>query len=278
MEYKDPLVFWQISVNRAPKTGVGHNYLGLEYVNKNMGPEAKAEFLKVIALADSRETAVMSRLNLARILNSENKYTAALALAEEAAHVAGIVPEGVNHMRGMIYMSMGEKEKAAKAWAQEINDYPDSYETVLDLAIYYFGINDMARAQKLFDRSIFLKPEAYLGYYGLAQVMEKQGDLKRAAELYHHALMLNPRDAAASYFLGSVLSRLGNDKAVYYLQMAIDLNPRLCEARNDLAVVYASFNPPRWDMAKNEIKAAQENGCKINPDLTALIEKNALKK
>ena len=277
MEYKDPMVFWQISAKRAPKTGIGHNYLGLEYVNKNMGPEAKEEFLKVIALADSKETAVMSRLNLARILNAEKKYTAALALVEEAERAADIVPEGANHMRGIIYMSMGKKEKAAKAWSQEINDYPDSYETVLDMGIYYFGINDMARAQKLFDRSIFLKPEAYLGYYGLAQVMEKQGNLKRAAELYHYALTLNPRDAAASYFLGSVLSRLGNDKAVYYLQMAIGLNPKLCEARNDLAVVYASLKVPRWDLAKNEIKTAQENGCKANPDLTALVEKNAPK-
>jgi tetratricopeptide (TPR) repeat protein len=278
IEYTDPLMFWRLAAARAPQTGVVHNYLGLEYLRSKLPDKAKAEFLKAVKIADRRETIVTSKINLAIILNDEGLHTEALKLLREASTVTPIVPVGVNEMLGVVYMSMGDKEKAIKAWAEEINSYPDSYEAVLNMGVYYFGINDLPRAERLFDRSIFLKPEAYLGYYGLAQTMEKEGNLKRAAKLYHDALILNPRDAAAAYFLGSVLGRLGNDKAIYYLQTAIDLNPRSCEAHNDLAVAYASLKSPRWDMAQNEIKAAQENNCKVNTDLTVLIEKNAHKK
>jgi len=278
IEYIEPLMFWRIAATRAPQTGVVHNYLGLEYLKNNLPEPAKSEFIKAAAIADRKETIVTSKINLAIILNSEGDHDKALKLLNEASTVTPIIPVGVNQMLGVVYMSMGDKEKAVKAWIKEINSYPDSYETVLNLGIYYFGVNDLVKAERLFDRSIFLKPEAYLGYYGLGQVREKQGDLKSAADLYYHALTLGPHDAAAAYFLGSALSRLGNDKAIYYLQMAIDLNPRLCEARNDLTVAYASFTPARWDMAAKELKAAQDSGCKINPDLVSLIEKNEDKK
>jgi len=278
VEYINPLMFWRIAATRAPKTGVVHNYLGLEYLKNKLPDKAKIEFLTAVKIADRKETIVTSKINLAILLNDEGHHEEALKLLHEASTVTAIVPIGINEMLGVVYMSMGDKEKAVKAWTEEINSYPDSYEAVVNMGIYYFGINDFARAKRLFDRSVFLRPEAYLGYYGLAQIMEKEGNLKRAAELYHDALMLNPRDAAAAYYLGSVLSRLGNDKAVYYLQAAIDLNPKFCEAYNDLAVAYASFKTPRWDMAQNEIKTAQTNGCKVNTDLTALIEKNVVKK
>jgi len=273
-EYNNPITFWSLSAQRAPAIGALHNNLGIEYLKKNLIPQAENEFNLAIAIGDRKETIVTAKTNLASIFSSQKKYAEALKLLNETSTITKIIPVGINEMRGVIYMDMGKKEEAIKAWEQEISLYPDAYEAILNLAIYYFKSGDNKRAEILFKRAVFLKPDSYLGYYGLGQIMEKIENLPRAAEMYSYAVRLNPHDAAAHYFLGSVLSRLGDSRAIQHLQTAIELNPRFCEARNDLAVVYASLKEPRWDMAKKELTAAELNQCTIDKDFIKLVSEH----
>jgi tetratricopeptide (TPR) repeat protein len=239
-----------------------------------MNDDAKREFLKAIAIGERKESIVFGKMNLANVLITEGKYPEALNTIDEALHATKIPAMGVYQTIGVIYMNVQQPEKALDAWNQELKLYPDSLETVLNLAIYHYGKGNYSLAGSLFHRIIVQKPDHYLGYYGLGQVRERENNLPEAARLYQEAIRIKPNDAGGHYFLASVYARLGDAKAITHFQRAIELNPRYCQAHNDLAVAYASLKNPEWRLADKEIEDAKALGCPVNKDFVALVKKN----
>jgi Flp pilus assembly protein TadD len=72
--------------------------------------------------------------------------------------------------------------------------------------------------------------------------------------------------AEVSLALGSAYFRNGDrDRAESEWKAAIEVNPRLGEAHNNLAVVYMMTG--RLELAEQEIKAAENAGYRVNPQL-----------
>jgi Flp pilus assembly protein TadD len=64
--------------------------------------------------------------------------------------------------------------------------------------------------------------------------------------------------------LGSAHFRSGNrDAAETHWKAAIEANPRLGEAHNNLAVIYMQTG--RFAEAESELNAAEKNGVRVNP-------------
>jgi len=72
--------------------------------------------------------------------------------------------------------------------------------------------------------------------------------------------------AEALLSLGSAYFRNGDREAAETeWKAAIEVNPKLGEAHNNLAVVYMQTG--RFDAAEAEIKAAEKSGFRVNPQL-----------
>jgi tetratricopeptide (TPR) repeat protein len=72
--------------------------------------------------------------------------------------------------------------------------------------------------------------------------------------------------------LGSALLRSGRaDEAVQQWQQAVEVNQKLGEAHNNLAVVYMQTG--RLAEAEAELRAAEQSGLKVNPQLKAELER-----
>ena len=100
----------------------------------------------------------------------------------------------------------------------------------------------------------------------------RQKKYEEARDYLAKAVKLNPEDSRAQHFLGSALNNLGQRKAAETaLRKAVQIKPGYSEAHHNLAVVYATQNPPFIALAKFHYDKAVAGGHKKNADLEKIL-------
>ena len=273
-EYGDAFLFWMVSGKRNNKSATISNNLGIEYLKRNLLTLAEKEFKKASKFSRTVENKFNSEINLANIYLKRKEYKKAVDEVKNTLLLTKLPAQGAYQTLGVIYLEMGKKKEALNAWKKEIKLYPTSYETYLNLGIFYFKKQDFGAARYYFRKATFYSPDHYAGYFGLAQILEKENKPKKAIRMYRKTLSLKPDDAASHYFLGALYAKEGNGKALDEFRKAIEINPRFAQAHNDLAVAYASMDPPRWHLAEKEAKTAKSLGYKVNEKFLQLIARH----
>ena len=109
-----------------------------------------------------------------------------------------------------------------------------------------------------------------LSLIGTLRYRQKKYD--EARDYLAKAVKLNPEDSRAQHFLGSALNNLGQRKAAETaLRKAVQIKPGYSEAHHNLAVVYATQNPPFIALAKFHYDKAVAGGHKKNADLEKIL-------
>jgi len=109
-----------------------------------------------------------------------------------------------------------------------------------------------------------------LSLIGTLRYRQKKYD--EARDYLAKAVKLNPEDSRAQHFLGSALNNLGQRKAAETaLSKAVQIKPGYSEAHHNLAVVYATQNPPFIALAKFHYEKAVAGGHKKNADLEKIL-------
>jgi tetratricopeptide (TPR) repeat protein len=109
-----------------------------------------------------------------------------------------------------------------------------------------------------------------LSLIGTLRYRQKKYD--EARDYLAKAVKLNPEDSRAQHFLGSALNNLGQRKAAETaLRKAVQIKPGYSEAHHNLAVVYATQNPPFIALAKFHYDKAVDGGHKKNADLEKIL-------
>jgi tetratricopeptide (TPR) repeat protein len=102
--------------------------------------------------------------------------------------------------------------------------------------------------------------------YGESKITELETRIDDLRRLRQEPVSVFRPPAEVSLALGSAYFRNGDrDRAEAEWKTAIEVNPRLGEAHNNLAVVYMMTN--RFELAENAIKAAEKAGYRVNPQL-----------
>ncbi len=276
-EYRNPLVFWKISAQRNPKSATILNQLGLVYLKMGATFQAEKEFIKAINTADRIESIVNARGNLAHIYIKQRKYEKALKLINDATKSVKIPPMGSYNLLGIIYSKMGKKKKAEEAWLRELQLYPASVEAGCNLAFFYLKEGNLFKAKEMFKKAIQINPTYYGGYYGLAQIFQEKNNYKKAIEMYKKSIYFNPKHRNSHYYLGTLYARIGDGRALSEFKKVISIDPSFAPAYNDLAVVYASLIPPRWDLARKYALIAKSLGFRVDNEFLKIIEDNLRK-
>ena len=109
-----------------------------------------------------------------------------------------------------------------------------------------------------------------LSLIGTLRYRQKKYD--EARDYLAKAVKLNPEDSRAQHFLGSALNNLGQRKAAETaLRKAVQIKPGYSEAHHNLAVVYATQNPPFIALAKFHYDKAVAGGHKKNAELQKIL-------
>lgn len=211
------------SLKQQPKNFIFINMLGTVYLNDKKFDDAISAFNKASIIKPDWS---MPYHMLAVTFNAQNKKTDAIqALKLGVTHTKNN-PELVNDLANM-YNSTGEHEKAIATYEEAYKSMPDSLDLLNNLIINLseFGKDRAAleKADKLseplkqLDNSYSRDTLGWLNY--------KLGNYSKAQDILQKVITAMPDSPASNYHMGMIYYQLKqNDKAIEYLQKAIDKN------------------------------------------------------
>ncbi|MBU1523711.1 MAG: tetratricopeptide repeat protein, partial [Candidatus Omnitrophica bacterium] len=275
-EYKDAVLFWKISSQRNPKSAYIHNEVGREYLKRNKLNRAEGKFKKALMFSKRAADTIISKKMLSAVYYHKKNYHQAEKLLNELLKL-NPPPPGTYEGLGKIYLEMAKEKEAITFWNKELSLYPQRPSIYVQFGLYYLKKKEFIKAEDFFQKARQKNPDFYLSYYGLGKIWENNKDYDKAIKYYQKALSLNPACAYSHYALGRLYGKMGNFLALGELEKTIELDSNFARAHNDLAVLYASMNPPNWELAKKHIEIAKALGYSVKKTLLKEIGDGELK-
>lgn len=163
--------------------------------------------------------------------------------------------------------------EAAAAYDDVLRADPKNATAFAGLASIRIQQNKLDDAEAVLKKSLAYEPENAIAHYMLGMTMFKLNRLNEAQSAFEKSLATEPKNARARHYLGVILSKMGiSDRAEREFKSALAIDPAYGEADFNLAVVYATRNPPQWDLAKKHYAEALKKGVKADPDMEKLLQ------
>lgn len=179
-------------------------------------------------------------LDKAREAFAAQKFSESATLYEDALRAE---PKNTNALVGLGYSREREKK------------YPEA-EAALKKCLIYEPNNEMAS-------------------FHLGVTYFKQERWNDAMSSFEKNLAINAKNAPSRHYLGIIATKLNFiDRAEREFKTALAIDPNYGEAHFNLAVIYATGDPPQWDKAKTEYEQAIKKGVAPDENLEKLLKGN----
>jgi tetratricopeptide (TPR) repeat protein len=224
----------------------------------------------IVAVSDVNPTSSQGTFALAK--NAPTKpsaptgptvQTSAPAVPDELAPLAREAKE--NFEKG--------KYRAAERQYQEIlTKAPNNLYSLSNLGVVYFRTGKWKAAELTLKKAVALAPKDEFAHTTLGIVYYRQSKFDEAITELTTALGINPKSATAHNYLGITASQKGWQEAAEKEMLdAIAVNPDYADAHFNLAVVYATNQPPAKEQAKAHYVKATSLGAEPDPALEKLL-------
>ena len=143
--------------------------------------------------------------------------------------------------------------------------------------VVLFRQGKLKSAEVVLKKSINAAPNDAFTLATLGIVYYRMGQYDEAMSFLTRAITIDPKNATAHAYLGITSSQKGWPEAgLEELQKAVALNPNYADAHFNIAVIYATNQPPAKERARESYKTAISLGASPDPNLEKLIDqKNA---
>jgi cytochrome c-type biogenesis protein CcmH/NrfG len=200
-----------------------------------------------------------------------------LAVADPNAGKKSIkeLPAGAATLVAEAQRSFAAKEydKAESAYLQVLQLDQKNVPTLANLAMIQVKAEHFDKAEANIKQALSLDPEDAYSLYVLGILRFHQAKYDEALDALSHSAKLDPQNAEVQNFLGLTLSEKGmRVPAEAALRKAIQLQPSYADAHYNLAVVYATQQPPASELARWHYQKAIASGLPRNPDLEKRFE------
>jgi len=167
-----------------------------------------------------------------------------------------------------------EYDKAEAAYLQVLKQDPKNVPTLGNLAAIEVESQHFDRAEANVKQALAQDPEDPYSLYVLGILRFRQGKYDEALDALSHSAKLDPQNPEVQNYLGLALSEKGQRAAAETaLRKAIQLQPGYSAAHYNLAVVYATQQPPATELARWHYQKAIGSGHPRNPDLERRFER-----
>jgi len=193
--------------------------------------------------------------------------------ANVSSAVMNLPPELASLARqGKDEFDKGNYREAERVYEKVLTQAPNNLYTLSNLGVVYFRADKLKRAEEMFRKAIAIAPEDGFSHCTLGIVYYSQGKYDEAVTELTKALAINPKNATAHNYLGITASQKGwQEAAQKELETATALDPTYADAHFNLAVVFATQQPPNKEGARKCYKRATELGAEPDPALEQMI-------
>jgi tetratricopeptide (TPR) repeat protein len=164
----------------------------------------------------------------------------------------------------------GHYADAESVYAKLLARDPQNPYLLSNQGVVLFREDKLKSAEVMLKKAVASAPKDPFGQATLGIVYYKMHRYDDAINSLTKAIQLDPKNATAHNYLGITSSQKGwPEAAIEEIQKAIALNPNYADAHFNIAVIYATNQPPSKDQAMQHYKIATSLGA--TPD--AMLEK-----
>jgi predicted nucleic acid-binding Zn-ribbon protein len=165
------------------------------------------------------------------------------------------------------------KYRTAERKYQEIlTKSPNNLYSLSNLGVVYFRTGKLKAAELTLKKAVAIAPKDEFAHTTLGIVFYRQAKFDDALTELTKALGINPKSATAHNYLGITASQKGwQEAAEKEMLEAIANNPEYADAHFNLAVIYATAQPPAKELAKRHYTRATSLGAQPDASLEKLL-------
>ncbi|MEY2484653.1 MAG: hypothetical protein QOH39_301 [Verrucomicrobiota bacterium] len=166
----------------------------------------------------------------------------------------------------------GKYRTAEKKYQEILTKSPNNLYSLSNLGVVYFRTGKLKAAELTLKKAVALAPKDEFSHTTLGIVYYRQSKYDDALTELTRALGINPKSATAHNYLGITASQKGwQEAAEKEMLEAIAQNPDYADAHFNLAVIYATSQPPAKELAKRYYARATSLGAQPDPSLEKLL-------
>ena len=166
----------------------------------------------------------------------------------------------------------GKYRAAERQYQELLTKAPNNLYSLSNLGVVYFRTGKWKAAELTLKKAVALAPKDEFAHTTLGIVYYRQSKFDEAITELTTALGINPKSATAHNYLGITASQKGWQEAAEKEMLdAIAVNPDYADAHFNLAVVYATGQPPAKEQAKLHYVKATSLGAEPDPALEKLL-------
>ena len=167
----------------------------------------------------------------------------------------------------------GHYIEAEKAYDRLLAKEPKNPYLLSNQGVVLFREDKLKNAEVMLKKATTIAPKDAFSQATLGIVYYRMHRYDEAISSLTQAIQLDPKNATAHNYLGITSSQKGwPEAAIDEIQKAIALNPNYADAHFNIAVIYATNQPPAKDRAEEHYKIATSLGATPDPALEKLIK------
>jgi tetratricopeptide (TPR) repeat protein len=219
--------------------------LGVVLLGMQKDREGAVRFLT--AATAIRPNAIIAHRLLGLALSSQKKLDEAAAAFREVVRIDTRDPSRSRRYLGKILTDQKKLDEAVACYKEAIELDPNPAWAYFELGQILRTQNKLEEARACFCKAIKLDPQYSAAHVGLGHALYAQGKLEDAMVAYQEAIKLDPKNADTYRSLGALLcdGLRQYDKAIECFQTALELNPRVAHASDNLRVALVLKG---WDL------------------------------
>jgi tetratricopeptide (TPR) repeat protein len=255
-DYRSVLAIWTDTVEKAPRSPVARNNLGMALLLQGRIDEALGHFREALALDPGR---ALSHYNIGFTLSHQGKPREAIGYLRESLRLHP--PDADAHFTlGVSLAAVGERAEAARHFQESVALRPHDAEAHRELANALVAEGDLGGAGREYEEALRLDPGDFRAHSKYGNLLTALGRHGEAADHYRVALRLYPRDARTRNNLATALLLLGRvPEAVRELERALGDDPAYGIGHYNLANMLMNSGRPA-DAVRHYLEAIRVAG------------------
>ena len=174
--------------------------------------------------------------------------------------------------KGNQLLNDGKLSEAAAAYEDVLRADPKNATGFAGLAWARVQQDKLEEAEATLKKSLAYDSNNAAAHYMLAVTFFRRERFNEAMSSFEKSLQINGKNARARHYLGVITSRMGLvDRAEREFKNALAIDPSYGEADFNLAVLFATKDPPNWSDAKKHYADAVKKGVKADPAMEKLL-------